>query len=42
MNPLPVFSRDKLHLATRLGRATPAKMKALAVALAGDLDLGPP
>jgi len=41
-NATQVFTVDKARLAKRLGRATPDQMRALAVALAGVLDLGHP
>ncbi len=41
-NATQVFTVDKARLAKRLGKATPAQMKALAVALAGVLELGEP
>jgi mRNA interferase MazF len=41
-NATQVFTIDKVRLAKRLGRATPAQMGALAAALAGVLELGQP
>lgn len=41
VNATQVFTVDRSRLAKRLGKATPAQMRALAAALAGVLDLQP-